>query len=141
MLDGHRPEHEHRRSRRRRGDPTNGATGQLTAELIDVDHFFAVDIRVGRVIAVDDFPEARVPAWKLTIDFGAEVGVKRSSAQITSYTREQLEGRLVVAVVNFPPRRIGPFSSEVLVLGATADGNRVILLAPDEDVEPGSRIA
>jgi len=92
------------------------------------------------VIAVDDFPEARVPAWKLTIDFGPEIGVKRSSAQITSYAREQLEGRLVVAVVNFPPRRIGPFSSEVLVLGALDQANTVILLRPDDDVEPGAGI-
>ena len=115
--------------------------GPLTAELIDLDHFRAVDLRVGRVIAVDDFPEARVPAWKLTIDFGPEIGVKRSSAQITSYAREQLEGRLVVAVVNFPPRRIGPFSSEVLVLGALDQANTVILLRPDDDVEPGARFA
>jgi tRNA-binding protein len=93
------------------------------------------------VLAVEDFPEARVPAWKLTIDFGPEVGVKRSSAQITNYAREQLQGRLVVAVVNFPPRRIGPFSSEVLVLGALDATDKVVLLAPDEDVEPGARIA
>jgi tRNA-binding protein len=75
------------------------------------------------------------------IDFGPEVGTKRSSAQITNYAREELEGRLVVAVVNFPPRRIGPFSSEVLVLGALDAEGKVILLAPDVDVEPGSRIA
>ncbi|HWF49252.1 MAG TPA: tRNA-binding protein [Solirubrobacteraceae bacterium] len=108
---------------------------------MDVERFFAVDLRVGRIIAVDDFPEARVPAWKLMIDFGPEVGTKRSSAQITNYAREELEGRLVVAVVNFPPRRIGPFSSEVLVLGALDAEGKVILLAPDVDVEPGSRIA
>lgn len=93
------------------------------------------------MLAVEDFPEARVPAWKLTIDFGPEVGVKRSSAQITNYAREQLQGRLVVAVVNFPPRRIGPFSSEVLVLGALDATDKVVLLAPDEDVEPGAPIA
>jgi tRNA-binding protein len=93
------------------------------------------------VVAVDDFPEARVPAWKLTIDFGPELGTKRSSAQITNYSRQQLEGRLVIAVVNFPPRRIGPFSSEVLVLGALDADNKVILLTPDEEVEPGARIA
>jgi tRNA-binding protein len=113
----------------------------VTAERIDIDHFRAVDLRVGRVLAVDDFPEARVPAWKLTIDFGPEVGVKRSSAQITNYSRQDLEGRLVVAVVNFPPRRIGPFSSEVLVLGALDADSKVVLLAPDADVAPGSRIA
>jgi tRNA-binding protein len=97
-------------------------------------------MRVGRVTAVEEFPEARHPAWKLTIDFGPEIGSKRSSAQIKNYAREQLEGRLVVAVVNFPPRRIGPFSSEVLVLGALDEAKGVILLRPDEEVEPGDRI-
>ena len=109
--------------------------------MIDIDHFQAVDMRVGRVVAVDDFPEARVPAWKLTIDFGPELGCKRSSAQITHYSRDQLEGSLVVAVVNFPPRRIGPFSSEVLVLGALDEHNGVVLVRPDRDAAPGSRIA
>jgi len=90
---------------------------------------------------VEDFPEARVPAWKLTIDFGPEVGVKRSSAQITNYSRERLQDRLVIAVVNFPPRRIGPFLSEVLVLGALDEAGKVVLLAPDDAVAPGSRIA
>ncbi len=107
---------------------------------IDFDQFMAVDMRVGRVVAVEDFPEARKPAWKLTIDFGPEIGEKRSSAQIRNYEREQLEGRLVVGVVNFPPRQIGPFLSEVLVLGALDDAKGVILLAPDEDVEVGDRI-
>jgi tRNA-binding protein len=107
---------------------------------IDFDQFVAVDMRVGRVLEVEDFPEARKPAWKLTIDFGPDVGVKRSSAQITNYAREELEGRLVVAVVNFPPRRIGPFESEVLCLGASDEEGRVILLAPDVDVPLGSRI-
>ncbi len=97
-------------------------------------------MRVGRVIAVDDFPEARVPAWKLTIDFGPEVGVKRSSAQITNYAREELRDTLIVAVVNFPPRRIGPVSSEVLVLGALDDQLGVVLLRPDRGAEVGSRI-
>jgi tRNA-binding protein len=109
--------------------------------VIDIDHFTAVDMRVGRVTAVDDFPEARVPAWKLTIDFGSEVGTKRSSAQITHYSREDLENTRVVAVVNFPPRRIGPFESEVLVLGALDATNGVVLLRPDRDAAPGSRIA
>jgi tRNA-binding protein len=107
---------------------------------VEFDRFAAVDIRVGRVTAVEDFPEARKPAWKLTIDFGSEVGEKRSSAQISHYGREELEGRLVVAVVNFPPRRIGPFESEVLVLGALDREKGVVLLRPDEDVEPGDRI-
>jgi tRNA-binding protein len=109
--------------------------------LIDIDHFDAVDMCVGRVLSVEEFPEARVPAWKLTVDFGPEVGIKRSSARITHYTREQLEDTLVVAVVNFPPRRIGPFSSEVLVLGALDETNGVVLLRPDRDAAPGSRIA
>ena len=99
-------------------------------------------MRVGRVVSVDDFPEARRPAWKLEIDFGPEVGVKRSSAQITHYSREQLEGRTVVAVVNFPPRRIAGFESEVLVLGAVDPEKGVVLLTPDDSaVDLGSRIA
>ena len=105
------------------------------------EHFAALDIRVGRVLAVDEFPEARVPAWKLRIDFGPEVGEKRSSAQITHYTREQLEGRLVIAVTNFAPKRIAGFKSECLVLGALSDANGVVLLDVDEDAaEPGDRI-
>lgn len=111
------------------------------AEQISLDHFLAVDIRVGRVTEVEEFPEARKPAWKLTIDFGPDVGVKRSSAQITNYERGELEGKLVVAVVNFPPRQIGPFVSEVLVLGAVDAAKGVVLLAPDEDVALGDRIA
>lgn len=107
---------------------------------IEFDDFLKVDMRVGRVIAVDDFPEARKPAWKLTIDFGPEVGVKRSSAQITNYAREELEGRRVVAVVNFPPRQIGPFSSEVLCLGASDEAGNIILLRLDADVPLGARI-
>jgi tRNA-binding protein len=108
--------------------------------LISFDDFLAVDMRVGRVVAVEDFPEARKPAWKLTVDFGEEIGTKRSSAQVTNYTREELEGRLVVAVVNFPPRQIGPFMSEVLCLGAPDEEGRVILLRPDADVPVGGRI-
>jgi tRNA-binding protein len=111
-----------------------------TRDEIDFAHFQAVDIRVGRITAVEDFPEARKPAWKLTIDFGPEIGEKRSSAQITNYSREQLEGRLVVGVVNFPPRTIGPFSSEVLVLGALDDEKGVILLRPDQEVALGDRV-
>jgi tRNA-binding protein len=107
---------------------------------IDFDQFLAVDMRVGRIVAVEDFPEARKPAWKLTIDFDAELGTKRSSAQITNYTREELQGRLVVAVVNFPPRQIGPVRSEVLTLGAADEQGRVILLSPDSDVPLGARI-
>ena len=97
-------------------------------------------MRVGRVESVEDFPEARVPAWKLTIDFGEELGRKRSSAQITHYAREELEGTLVVSVVNFPARQIGPFRSEVLVLGALDEELGVVLLRPDKDAPVGSRI-
>ena len=97
-------------------------------------------MRVGRVTAVDDFPEARKPAWKLTIDFGPEIGIKRSSAQITSYTREELLDSYVTAVVNFPPRQIGPFMSEVLVLGAIDEQQGIVLLRPDRGAEPGSPI-
>jgi tRNA-binding protein len=107
---------------------------------VPVEQFFEVDIRVGRVTAVEDFPEARKPAWKLTIDFGPEVGIKRSSAQIAHYSREQLLGSLVVGVVNFPPRQVGPVRSEVLVLGALDEQLGVVLLRPDADAAPGSRI-
>ena len=105
------------------------------------DEFERVDMLVGRVITVDDFPEARRPAWKLTIDFGDEIGVKRSSAQITNYERSELEDSLVVGVVNFPPKQIGPFISECLVIGAVNDDNGVILLRPDSGSALGDRIA
>jgi tRNA-binding protein len=109
--------------------------------VIEYDDFARVDMRVGRIVTVEDFPEARRPAWKLRIDFGPQLGEKRSSAQITNYTRDELEGRLVVAVVNFPPRQIGPVRSEVLVLGAVADDHPVLLLEPDAGSQPGDRIA
>ena len=108
--------------------------------MIEFEDFLEVDIRVGRVVAVEDFPEARKPAWKLTIDFGEEIGTRRSSAQITNYSREELEGSLVVAVVNFPPRQIGPVRSEVLVLGVPDEEGRVILLRPTGDVPLGGRM-
>ena len=108
--------------------------------MIDFDDFLKVDIRVGRITRVEDFPEARKPAWKLWLDFGPEIGEKRSSAQITNYTREELEGRVVVAVVNFPPRQIGPVRSEVLVLGVPDEEGRVILLRPSHDVPLGGRM-
>lgn len=102
--------------------------------------FERVDMRVGRIVRAEAFPQARRPAYKLTIDFGP-LGMKRSSAQITNYRLEELIGRLVVAVVNFPPKQIGPFVSEVLVLGAIQPDDSVILLAPDPKAELGSRIA
>lgn len=108
---------------------------------ITFDDFLRVDMRVGRIVDVEEFPEARNPAWKLRVDFGEELGVKRSSAQITNYTRDELLDRLVVGVVNFPPRQIGPVRSEVLVLGAVADDHPVLLLEPDEGSQPGDRIA
>jgi tRNA-binding protein len=110
--------------------------------LATIEDFDKVDMRVGRVLSVEEFPEARNPAWKLEIDFGPEVGIKRSSAQITHYSREQLMGRTVVGVVNFPPRRIAGFQSEALVLGAMDPEKGVVLLTPDDpDVDLGSRIA
>ena len=122
-------------------DAPSGATPTPARSApIGFEDFLRVDMRVGRVIAVDAFPEARKPAWKLTIDFGPEIGTRRSSAQVTNYSAEQLTGRLVVAVVNFPPRQIGPFMSEVLCLGAADAEGRVILLEPDTDVPLGARI-
>jgi tRNA-binding protein len=108
--------------------------------VIDFDDFLKVDVRVGRIVRVEDFPEARKPAWKLVVDFGPELGEKRSSAQIKNYTREELEGSLVVAVVNFPPRQIGPVRSEVLVLGVPDEQGQVILLRPDTEVPLGGRM-
>ena len=110
------------------------ADGEITFE-----QFAAVDIRVGRIVEVEEFPEARRPAWKLRVDFGPEIGVKRSSAQIRNYEREELEGRLVLAVVNFPPRQVGPVRSEVLVLG-TYSAEGVLLLSPEPQAAPGDRV-
>lgn len=108
---------------------------------IEFDDFLKVDIRTGLIVSVDDFPEARKPAWKLTIDFGGEIGIKKSSAQITDhYGKEDLIGRQIMAVVNFPPRQIGPFMSEVLTLGVSDEEGKVVLLAPDHDVPLGSRM-
>ena len=98
-----------------------------------MEDFEELDIRLGRVIEAADFPEARKPAYKLWIDFGEELGVRKSSAQLTAlYTKEELEGRLVLAVVNFPPRQIGPFMSEVLTLGVPDARGEVVLIAPDD---------
>ena len=109
---------------------------------ITANDFFAVDIRVGRVTAVDDFPEARKPAWKLTVDFGEDVGTLRTSAQVRSYDRDDLLGRMVVGAVNLGSRQIGPFVSEFLVLGAVdPDDGTVHLLELPDGVEPGWSIA
>jgi tRNA-binding protein len=108
--------------------------------VIEFGAFQAVDMRVGRVVSVEEFPQARVPAWKLAIDFGPEVGVKRSSAQITHYSREQLLDTLVVCCVNLTPRVIARFTSEVLVMGALDPAQGVILMRPDKDAAVGSRI-
>ena len=103
--------------------------------------FEKVDVRVGRVVQVDDFPEARKPAFRLLIDFGPSIGTKRSSAQLTKhYSRDTLRGRLVLAVVNFPPKRIGPFMSEVLTLGVPDENGDVILVTPDRGAPLGSRL-
>jgi tRNA-binding protein len=109
------------------------------SEEISFDDFMRVDMRVGRIVEVEDFPEARKPAWKLRVDFGPDIGIRRSSAQVRNYERAELEGRLVIGVVNFPPRQIGPVRSEVLVLGTySADG--VLLLAPEESAALGDRV-
>jgi tRNA-binding protein len=109
--------------------------------MITFDDFQRVDIRVGTVTAVEDFPQARKPAWKLTVDFGPEIGLKRSSAQITThYTRDDLIGRQVLGVVNFPPRQIGPFLSEVLVLGLHDAGGAVVVIGPERPVPDGARL-
>ena len=108
--------------------------------MVSYDDFEKIDIRVGKIIQVDDFPQARKPAYKLTIDFGPEIGIKRSSAQITNYPKEELLGKLVIGVVNFPPRQIGPFRSEVLTLGAPDCSDKVILLTPTHEVPLGGKI-
>jgi len=111
------------------------------SETIGFDAFLAVDIRVGTIISAEPFPEARKPAIKLVIDFGPVIGAKRSSAQITEhYTPDALVGRQVAAVVNFPPRQIGKFLSEVLTLGFADAAGAVVLFAPDKPVPDGSRL-
>jgi tRNA-binding protein len=108
---------------------------------IQLDDFMRVDIRVGRIVAAEPFPEARKPAYKLQIDFGTPIGTKRSSAQLTRhYQPAELLGTLVLAVVNFPPRQIGPFMSEVLTLGVPDDTGAVVLVRPDVDVPLGGRL-
>ncbi len=116
-----------------------------TLSPISFAEFEKIDVRVGRILRADDFPEARKPAYKLLIDFGPEIGTRSSSAQLTHvYSRADLEGRLVLAVVNFPPRRIGPFMSEVLTLGVPDAQGHVVLAVPDvsagRDIPLGSRL-
>jgi tRNA-binding protein len=111
-------------------------------EEISWDDFQKVEIRVGTVIAVDEFPEARRPAWKLVVDFGEEIGQRKSSAQITDlYRKEDLLGRQVVAVINFPKKQIGPFMSECLVTGFHREDNAVVLAMPERPVPNGARLA
>lgn len=117
---------------------TGQANGPLPPQA-QWDDFARLDVRVGRIVEVSNFPEARKPAWKLTIDFGTDIGTKRSSAQVTNYARADLEGRLVLAIVNFPPRQIGPFLSEVLTLGTYRD-EEVLLVDPDPRSRPGDRL-
>jgi tRNA-binding protein len=105
------------------------------------EDFEKTEMRVGTIIEVNDFPEARKPAYQLTIDFGETIGFRKSSAQITQrYSKDDLKGRQIVAVINFPKKQIGKFMSECLVLGAVGDGGDVVLLAPDFEVENGLRI-
>ncbi|WP_447728049.1 tRNA-binding protein [Sphingomonas koreensis] len=119
---------------------SHDATAPAAAE-ISFDQFLAVDIRVGTIIAVEPFPEARKPAYKLTIDFGPTIGIKRSSAQVTEhYGPGDLFGRQVAAVVNFPPRQIGPMMSEVLTLGFPDADGKVVLFHPSVGVPNGGRL-
>ncbi|MEX3014434.1 tRNA-binding protein [Gymnodinialimonas hymeniacidonis] len=111
------------------------------SDQIEFDQFMAVDIRVGTITRAEDFPEARKPAIKLWVDFGGEIGERKSSAQIkVHYTPEALVGKQVIGVVNFPPRQIGPVMSEVLVLGLHDEGGGVVLLSPDKPVPNGERM-
>ena len=120
---------------------SRAGAGAGAAETIDFDQFVAVDIRVGRIVTAEPFPEARKPAFKLSIDFGLTIGIKRSSAQITDhYSLETLPGRLVAAVVNFSPRQIGPMRSEVLTLGFPDETGAVVLIVPDHAIPLGSRL-
>jgi len=112
-----------------------------TAPPIEFDDFQRIDVRVGRVVQAEPFPQARTPAIKLWIDFGDPLGVKQTSAQITAhYAPQTLTGRQVLAVVNFPPKQIGKFKSEVLVLGVPDDAGAIVLVGPDQDVPPGGRL-
>ena len=111
------------------------------ADETDFGTFLKADIRIGTILSAEEFPEARKPAYKLMIDFGPTIGTKKSSAQITvNYTQQELVGRQIAAVVNFPPRQIGPLMSEVLTLGFADEAGEVVLFAPDKKVPDGSRL-
>lgn len=109
---------------------------------IDWDHFQQVELRIGTVLEVHDFPEARKPAYKLVVDFGENIGIKKSSAQITDlYKKEELIGKQIVGVVNFPPKQIGPMRSECLITGFTQDDGSVVLAIPDKEIANGLKLA
>lgn len=113
----------------------------MKSKMATIDDFAKIDVRVGKIIKVEDFPEARKASYKLTIDFGTEVGVKHSSAQLVDlYTKEELEGKLVLGVVNLEPRQIGPFVSEVLTLGIGDNDHKCILVVPDKKASVGSKL-
>jgi tRNA-binding protein len=121
--------------------PGDRITSAILEIVLTYADFEKVEVRVGRIVQVDDFPEARKPAYKLLIDFGAELGVKRSSAQATVlYSKEALLGRQVLAVVNFPPKQIGPFMSEVLTLGVPDGTGHVVLVGPEREAPLGGRL-
>lgn len=114
----------------------------MTDQSATIEDFLKLDIRIGTVVRTADFPEARKPAIRLWIEFGGELGEKKSSAQITAnYTAESLVGKQVLAVVNFPPRQIGPMRSEVLTLGVSDGKGEIVLIAPDQNVPNGSRLS
>jgi len=109
--------------------------------MINYQEFENVDIRVGEIVKVENFPEAKKPSYKLTIDFGSEIGIKKSSAQITKhYSKEELVGKLIIGVVNFPPKQIGPFISETLTLGLPDENGDVVLLSPTKRVPKGGKM-
>ena len=110
-------------------------------EAITWDQFTAVELRAGTIVAVDEFPEARRPAYRITVDFGAELGIRKTSAQVTThYSRDELVGKQILAVVNFPPKQIGPMMSEFLLTGFYDEGGAVILAVPERPVHNGARL-